>query len=114
MNQGRKVFDGPLASIQEAQDWVRLRVNDFSAAVKVLRRAELIVNERDGEFIALAAEAKSEQVVLCLVQNEISVSEITPQQRDLEGFYLSLMRDNTCAASLDKPELRSDSFAPIA
>jgi ABC-2 type transport system ATP-binding protein len=93
MNQGRKVFDGPLASIHEAQNWVRLRVNDFSAAVKVLRREELIVDERDGEFIALAAEAKTEQVVRCLVQNEISVSEITPQQRDLEGFYLSLMRD---------------------
>ena len=35
MNQGRKVFDGPLASIHEAQNWVLLRVNDFSAAVKI-------------------------------------------------------------------------------
>src|SRR5579864_6900812 len=55
LNQGRKVFDGPLASIHEAQNWVLLRVNDFSAAVKVLRRAKLIVDERDDEFIALAA-----------------------------------------------------------
>ncbi len=57
---------------------------------------------------------KTEQVVLCLVQNEISVSEITPQQRDLEGFYLSLMRDNPGAASLDQPELSSDFLAPTA
>ena len=112
MNQGRKVFDGPLASIHEAQNWVLLRVNDFSAAVKVLRRAKLIVDERDGEFIALAAEAKTEQVVRCLVQNEISVSEISPQQRDLEGFYLSLMRDKPAKASLDQAELSPDSLAP--
>jgi len=114
MNQGRKVFDGPLASIHEAQNWVLLRVNDFSAAVKLLHRERLIIDERDGEFIALAAEAKAEQVVRCLVQNGISVSEITPQQRDLEGFYLSLMRDKPRADSPDQAEPSSGSFAPTA
>jgi ABC-2 type transport system ATP-binding protein len=101
MNQGRKVFDGPLASIHKAQNWVRLRVDDFSAAVKVLRRDKLILNERDGQFVALAAEVKAEQVVRCLVHNDISVCEIAPQQRDLEGFYLSLMRDEASAVSPD-------------
>jgi ABC-2 type transport system ATP-binding protein len=99
MNQGRKVFDGPLASIEEAQNWVLLRVNDFDAAARLLRREKLIVNERDGKFIALAPDAKTEQVVSCLVHNGFSVGEITPQRRDLEGFYLSLMRDEPNAGT---------------
>jgi ABC-2 type transport system ATP-binding protein len=111
MNQGRKVFEGPLASIREAQHWVRLRADDFSAALKVLRRDQLIVDERDGEFIALALGAKTEQVVRCLVQNGISVHEITPQQRELEGFYLSLMKQATNAVSPAPQD--SGSRAPI-
>jgi ABC-2 type transport system ATP-binding protein len=92
MNQGRKVFDGPLASIREAQSWVRLRVNDFSAAVRLLRQGNLIADERDGCFVSLSADSKTNQVVNRLVQHGIEIYEITPQQRDLEGFYLSLMK----------------------
>ncbi len=114
MNQGRKVFDGTLASIQEAQSWLLLRVNDFSAAVKLLRREKLIVDDRDGEFIALAAESKAAQVVRCLIHNDISVHEITPQQRDLEGFYLSLMRDKPSAASTSQAQQSPGSLAPTA
>jgi ABC-2 type transport system ATP-binding protein len=114
MNQGRKVFDGPLASIHQAQNWVRLRVDDFSAAVKVLRRDQLIRDERNGEFIALAVGAKAEQVVRCLVHNDISVREFTPQQRDLEAFYLSLMRKDSNAISPGPGAMNSDSCAPLS
>ncbi len=99
MNQGRKVFEGPLASIHQSRNWVLLRVNDFSAAVGLLRRERLIVEARDGKLISLAAEAKTEDVVRCLVHNEISVHEISPQEQDLEGFYLSLMRDEQAEPS---------------
>jgi ABC-2 type transport system ATP-binding protein len=92
MNQGRKVFEGPMSSIGEAQSWVLLRVNDFTAAANLLRQNRLIVDERDGKFIALAATAKTEEVVRCLVQNGISIHAINPQEQDLEAFYLSLMR----------------------
>jgi ABC-2 type transport system ATP-binding protein len=92
MNQGRKVFEGPLASIREAQSWVRLRVNDFATAVRLLRQDNLIADERDGCFVSLTADSKTNQVVNRLVQQGIEIYEITPQQRDLEGFYLSLMK----------------------
>jgi len=92
MNQGRKVFEGPLASIREAQSWVRLRVNDFATAVRLLRQDNLIADERDGCFVSLTADSKANQVVNRLVQHGIEIYEITPQQRDLEGFYLSLMK----------------------
>lgn len=92
MSQGRKVFEGPLAAIHQSKNWVRLRANDFAAAVKLLRGEKLIVDELDGNLIALATNAKTEQVVRCLVQNGISVHEISPHEQNLEGFYLSLMR----------------------
>jgi len=92
MNQGRKVFEGPLESIRKSRNWVLLRVNDFSKATELLRREGLIGEARDGALIALAANCKTEQVVRCLVRNEFPVHEITPQEQDLEGFYLSLMR----------------------
>jgi ABC-2 type transport system ATP-binding protein len=103
MNQGRKVFEGPMSSIREAQSWVLLRVNDFQAAVKLLRENRLIVDERDGEFIALAADAKTEEVVRCLVHNGISVRAIHPQEQDLEGFYLSLMKPEPNGAPVSGP-----------
>src|SRR6266704_782467 len=101
MNQGRKVFDGPLESIRKSQNWAVLRVNDFDAATTLLRRENLIVDERDGHLIALAPDSKTEHIVRCLVQNTFSVHEISPQGQDLEGFYLSLMRAEEATASLD-------------
>ncbi len=92
MNQGRKVFEGPLSSIHKAQSWVRLRVNDFGSAVRLLRQSNLIADERDGCFVSLAGNAKTNQIVSRLVQHGIEIYEITPQQQDLEGFYLSLMK----------------------
>jgi len=92
MNRGRKVFEGPMAGIRQAQAWVFLRVNDFSAAVQLLRQKGLIVDERDGKFVAPTAQAKTEEMVRCLVQNGISVHAINPQEQDLESFYLSLMK----------------------
>jgi len=92
MNKGRKVFEGALSSIQESQNWVLLKVNDFSAAVTLLRERNLIVKDRDGSLIALAPDSANDQVVRCLVQNGISVHEITRHEQNLEGFYLSLMK----------------------
>src|SRR5580704_1083702 len=36
MNQGRKVFDGPLSAARESREWILLRANDFAAAVRLL------------------------------------------------------------------------------
>jgi len=112
MNQGRKVFEGPLESIRESQNWAVLRVNDFAAATILLRRENLIVDERDGHLIALAPNSKTEHVVRCLVQNGFSVHEISPQKRDLEGFYLSLMRDEEPSPSADPAVAASPELAP--
>jgi ABC-2 type transport system ATP-binding protein len=98
MNKGRKVFEGPLSSITQAQKWVRLRVNDFAGAVKLLREEKLMVEEREGSLIALAPHCGTDQVVRCLVKSNISVFEIAPHEETLEGFYLSLMKEGKSAS----------------
>ena len=67
LNQGRMVFEGSLAATRQRQEWVRLKVGDFSAAVKELRAAQLLADERDGQFIALNPGIGTDQIVRLLV-----------------------------------------------
>ena len=91
MNQGRKVFDGPLADVKQAKSWVRLRVDDFSQAVEALRGEQLILEQRDGRFVALAPEVGTDRVVRRLVEQGIAVYEIARHEQTLEDFYLDLV-----------------------
>src|SRR5438477_4197464 len=94
LNQGKKVFEGSLAEVKQQKNWVRLRVNDFHQAVKSLREENLIVDERDGQFVALASEAGTDVVVRRLVEQGMAVYEIARHEQTLEDFYLGLMRDD--------------------
>jgi ABC-2 type transport system ATP-binding protein len=91
LNQGKKVFEGSLAQTRQRDHWVRLKVNDFAAATRELKSAQLITDQRDSQLIALAANTGPEQIVKLLVQRDFSVFEIAAAEETLEGFYLSLM-----------------------
>ncbi len=91
LNRGRKVFEGPLSSIQQPDQWVRLKTGNFALAVKALRDAQLIAGDRDGQFIALQPGVDTNQIVKSLVDRGLSIYEITRQEQTLENFYLSLM-----------------------
>ena len=93
LNQGRKVFEGPLSATRQRQQWVRLKAGDFQAAVSQLREAKLVQEHRDGQFITLTPGTGTDQVVRLLVERGISVYEIAPEDETLEGFYLGLMND---------------------
>ncbi len=93
LNQGRMVFEGDLAATKRGEDWVRLKTRDFAAAVRELRQAQLIKDDRDGQFIALKPSVGADQVVRFLVQFDMPVYEITREQQTLESFYLSLMNE---------------------
>jgi ABC-2 type transport system ATP-binding protein len=95
LSQGRKVFEGALEQIRQPRHWVRLRVSDFDRAVAALREAQLVVDQRDGRFIALAEGVGTDQVVRRLVEWGVSVFEIVPEEQTLEGFYLALMKQET-------------------
>jgi len=93
LNRGKKVFEGALSSIRQPQQWIRLKAGNFAIAVKALREAELIADERDGQLIALQPGVGTDQVVKSLVERGLPVYEIAPQEETLENFYLSLMND---------------------
>src|SRR5882757_7070075 len=63
LNQGKMVFEGSLADTRQREKWVRLKVSDFSAAVRELQAAGLITNQRDNQFISLAAAATTDRIV---------------------------------------------------
>jgi len=95
LNQGRMVFEGTLAETKQREQWVRIKVDDFAAAIRELRKAELITEDKDGQLIALAPKVGTDQVVRLLVQKGISVFEIAPAEETLETFYLRLMANGT-------------------
>jgi ABC-2 type transport system ATP-binding protein len=92
LNQGRKVFEGTRAEAREGPDWIRLKAGDFPAAVGELRRCGLVVDDRGGQLIALAAGVSTDQVIRRLVEVGMPVYEIAKQEQTLEDFYLSLMK----------------------
>src|SRR5882757_6414160 len=90
LNQGRMVFQGSLAQTRQREKWVRLKVGDFASAARELKEAQLIKDQRDGQFIALKENVGTDQVVRLLVGQGISVYEIAPEEETLERFYLGL------------------------
>jgi hypothetical protein len=72
---------------------VRIKVDDFAAAVKELQTAQLITGHRDGRLIAPAPGAGTDQMIRLLVQKNIPIYEITRAEESLEDFYLSLMKE---------------------
>ena len=94
LNQGQKVFEGTLDDITQGPNWVRLRVGDFAEAVKQLTRAQMMLDQRDGQYITLAGGIDTDQVVRHLVEQGMPVYEIARKKQTLEDFYLSLMKKN--------------------
>ena len=90
LNRGRMVFEGSLAATKQGA-WIRLKTGDFGSAVKQLKEAQLITQERDGHLIALGPGIGTDQVVRLLVERGMAVYEIAPVEDTLEDFYLSLM-----------------------
>jgi ABC-2 type transport system ATP-binding protein len=91
LNQGRMVFEGTLAETKRREQWARIKVGDFAAAIVELQKAALITEGKDGQLIALAPKVGTDQIVRLLVEKGISVFEIAPAEETLETFYLRLM-----------------------
>jgi ABC-2 type transport system ATP-binding protein len=93
LNQGRKVFEGSLDEVRRRQNRLRLNVGDFARAVRELRAAKLITDERDGCRVALTDGVQSDAVVRHLVGLGIPVYELAHEAETLESFYLGLVRN---------------------
>jgi len=93
LNQGKKVFEGTLAETKRREHWVRLNVGNFEAAIRDLREAKLIEDQRDGNLVALARGIGPDTIVRRLVERGMPVYEIAKAEETLEQFYLRLMND---------------------
>ena len=91
LQKGRKVFEGTIADARRAQPRVRLRVNDFDNAVRLLTERKLIDSAHDGAFVTPTDGIGTDELVRMLVENKFSVFEIAPEEETLEAFYLSLV-----------------------
>ena len=92
MNQGRLVFEGPIAQARRQEEAVRLKVSDFAKATAGLRAAGLITDVNAGETVSLTKGVTTDQLVRWLVKENFSVHEIFRQEQTLEDFYLALMK----------------------
>ncbi len=101
LNRGRKVFEGTLADARQRQRWVRLRTSDFAVAVRELRAAGLVQDERDGRLVEPVEGVGTDALVRKLVELGLPVFEITPEEETLETFYLRLMRENPAEPPTD-------------
>ena len=98
LNQGRKVFEGPLAHIKQREKLVRLVVDDFDSAASRLRQAGMITQDQDGRHVTPAEGVATHQLVKFLVERGIAVHEVAHDEETLEDFYLSLMKHGRTGA----------------
>lgn len=102
MNQGEKVFDGPLSEARAGTTWVRLVTDAPEAAAALLLQAGLITSHAPDGRLEVAPNHSAASIAKCLVQAGHPIHELTPERRTLEHFYLSLVRSRTPAAA-DSP-----------
>ncbi|MBI4324503.1 MAG: ABC transporter ATP-binding protein [Chloroflexi bacterium] len=98
LSQGKKVFDGAWDEVKKDRAWVRLRVGDFARAVQVLRQEKIITDARDGQWVALAQNIGTDQLVRRLVEQGMAVYEVAREEQTLENFYLSLMKNGATSS----------------
>lgn len=106
MNQGKKVFEGSIAEAKSSKNWVRLEVGDFNRAIRELRFASLIQEEREGKFIVLSHGTGTDKIVKHLVALDIPVYQIAKVEQTLEDFYLSLMGETKLPAQEKDSEFK--------
>jgi len=92
LNQGRKVFEGRVADVKAGRGRVMLRTPDFGAATTLLRERGIITGSADGRFISLSEGRTTAEAAKLLVEANLPVEGIWPQEQTLEDFYLGLVK----------------------
>jgi ABC-2 type transport system ATP-binding protein len=93
--RGRSVAAGPVAEVLSASHAERLvvRVDDPERAVEVLCEAGIDAATRDGTIHVALGAAQAPRVTRALAERGIYLSELRPQEADLERVFLELTAD---------------------
>ncbi|HTV39879.1 MAG TPA: ABC transporter ATP-binding protein [Candidatus Sulfotelmatobacter sp.] len=92
LNQGRKVFDGPIADAKAAPGRLMLKTPDFARAAALLIERGIITSSSDERFIKLSDGRTTSEAVRVLVNANIPVNGIWQQEQTLEDFYMALVK----------------------
>lgn len=92
LNQGRKVFDGPIADAKAAPGRLILNTPDFTKAAALLLERGIIAGSNDEKFVMLRQGRTAAEVVKVLVNANIPVDGIWPHEPTLEDFYMALVK----------------------
>jgi ABC-2 type transport system ATP-binding protein len=95
LNQGRKVFDGPITDAKAAPGRLMLKTPDFTEAATLLLGRGIIKGSSDGKYITLGDGRTSAEVVRALVNANIPVYGIWPHEPTLEDFYMALIKESS-------------------
>jgi ABC-2 type transport system ATP-binding protein len=99
MNRGRKVFEGTLADAMRRGNVVRLGVNDFARVLELSLGAGLVTSGLETSHVTVAPGVTTAQLAKFIVQQGFDLNEIAREEQTLEDFYLSLMKEQTAAAT---------------
>jgi ABC-2 type transport system ATP-binding protein len=92
LNQGRKVFEGLVADVTAPRGRVMLKTPEFAKAAALLSGRGIISGSSDGKIIVLAEGRTTAEVAKTLVEANIPLEGIWPQEQTLEDFYLRLVK----------------------
>jgi ABC-2 type transport system ATP-binding protein len=92
LNQGRKVFEGPISEVKASRRRVALQTPDFAAATAWLIERGMIIRSERGQFISLKEGVTTADVSRVLVTAGIAVEGIWLHEETLEDFYLNLVK----------------------
>jgi len=103
VEEGRLLYQGPVADLLAKDDWIKIRVNRVTEAYELLsRNPRLSINCDGGEFLHVRmAEEEIPLVNALLVQKGFSVMELSPQHESLEQVFLSLTREARTQSNRD-------------
>jgi ABC-2 type transport system ATP-binding protein len=92
LNQGRKVFDGPIAHAKGAPGRLMLKTPNFTKAAALLLERGIITGSSEEKFITLNEGRTAAEAVKILVSANIPVDGIWPHEPTLEDFYMALVK----------------------
>jgi ABC-2 type transport system ATP-binding protein len=95
LNQGRKVFDGPITDAKAAPGRLMLKTPGFTEAATLLLARGIIKGSSDGKYITLGDGRTSAEVVRTLVNADIPIDGIWPHEPTLEDFYMALIKESS-------------------
>jgi ABC-2 type transport system ATP-binding protein len=97
LRKGRCIVDGSVAHVLAqagGPHHMRVTVDDLDAGLSVLRRADLDVARNDGHLSVAVGPERAGDISRVLAESRLWVTELRPEERNLEELFLELTADD--------------------